>query len=85
MNGGEKLIYDAVISIEKKLTEIETKQAERHRENKRFFDKVDNLPCEGRIVQTRNMINDINRLYKWLWVVVGAIVVSAVGHLMGRF
>jgi hypothetical protein len=84
MNGPEKMIYDAVVGIEKKLTEIETRQSERHEQNKKFFTKVDNLPCDTRIEQTKSIIKSLNRLWTCLWAIVFAFIISFIKHVVSN-
>jgi hypothetical protein len=83
MNGEwERKTYDIVNEIKIAMAKVETKVEERHTENKKFFTKLDNLPCDRRIEQTKGMNASINRLYTMLWAIIFCVVSAFVVHLV---
>ena len=75
MNGDAKTIYNAILQIEKKLTELEVKQEERHSMNIARLLVLDNLRCDTHAERMKGMLSSIG----WLWGILSTILLIVVG------
>ena len=85
MNGGEQKIYAAVQCLQVQMAQIQTKQEERHAENKQdlkiIFKKLtrlDNLPCAVHIEKMAWLSKGLYILYGVVVILVGWIVMGKI-------
>ena len=81
MNGDLGKIYSVISEVKIQLTEVSTKQEERHTENKDHLEKID-VALKHLESLPRVSYKDINRLYTWVWGIVIVVIGVAVRSIL---